>query len=84
MASPSPAGSVRHRGNAATPKKARDAPAAATLAVRDDKALDELVKANRVKGPRSEWDYKLALAIITILAFITRFWGIAMASSGRV
>lgn len=24
-----------------------------------------------------EWDYKLALAVITILAFITRFWGIS-------
>ncbi|OQO04415.1 hypothetical protein B0A48_11026 [Cryoendolithus antarcticus] len=24
-----------------------------------------------------EWDYKLALGIITILAFITRFWGIS-------
>ena len=25
---------------------------------------------------KSEWDYKLALSIITLLAFITRFWGI--------
>jgi dolichyl-phosphate-mannose-protein mannosyltransferase len=24
-----------------------------------------------------EWDYKLALAVITVLAFITRFWGIS-------
>ena len=24
----------------------------------------------------SEWDYKLALTLITTLAFITRFWGI--------
>jgi dolichyl-phosphate-mannose-protein mannosyltransferase len=24
-----------------------------------------------------EWDYKLALTVITILAFITRFWGIS-------
>ena len=24
----------------------------------------------------SEWDYKTALAIITLLAFVTRFWGI--------
>ena len=24
----------------------------------------------------SEWDYKLALAVITLSAFITRFWGI--------
>ena len=25
---------------------------------------------------KSDWDYKLALSIITLLAFITRFWGI--------
>ncbi|KAF2099873.1 dolichyl-phosphate-mannose--protein mannosyltransferase 4 [Rhizodiscina lignyota] len=25
----------------------------------------------------SEWDYKLALVVITILAFVTRFWGIS-------
>ena len=25
---------------------------------------------------KSEWDYKAALLVITILAFITRFWGI--------
>ena len=25
---------------------------------------------------KSEWDYKAALMIITMLAFITRFWGI--------
>ena len=25
---------------------------------------------------KTEWDYKVALAIITVLAFITRFWGI--------
>jgi dolichyl-phosphate-mannose-protein mannosyltransferase len=77
MASPSPAGSVRHRNNAATSKKAKDTPTGATLAVPDDKVLDELVKENKVRGPRSEWDYKLALAIITVLAFVTRFWGIS-------
>lgn len=27
--------------------------------------------------PGSEWDYKLAITIITILAFLTRFWGIS-------
>jgi len=24
----------------------------------------------------SQWDYKLALGIVTVLAFVTRFWGI--------
>lgn len=25
----------------------------------------------------SDWDYKLGLAVVTVLAFITRFWGIS-------
>ncbi|KFY27219.1 hypothetical protein V493_03639 [Pseudogymnoascus sp. VKM F-4281 (FW-2241)] len=75
MASPSPAGSVRHRGNAASKKE--KAPTAATLDVPADKALDKLVRANKAKAPASEWDYKLALVIITVLAFVTRFWGIS-------
>ena len=28
------------------------------------------------KAVTTEWDYKAALATITVLAFITRFWGI--------
>jgi dolichyl-phosphate-mannose-protein mannosyltransferase len=77
MASPSPAGSVRHRGNAAgSSKKAKEA--GANLAVPDDsRVLDELVKKSKAQGPGSEWDYKIALAIITVLAFVTRFWGIS-------
>lgn len=75
MASPSPAGSVRHRG-AAAPKKEKS-PTAATLAVPADKGLEKLVKTNKSKAPASEWDYKLALVIITVLAFATRFWGIS-------
>lgn len=75
MASPSPAGSVRHRGPAATKKE--KSPTAATLAVPADKALEKLVRDNKAKAPASEWDYKLALVIITVLAFVTRFWGIS-------
>lgn len=26
---------------------------------------------------QKDWDYKLALAAITVLAFVTRFWGIS-------
>lgn len=74
MASPSPAGSVRQRGAAAGSKKG---PTAATLAVPADKELEKLIKTNKSKAPASEWDYKLALVIITILAFATRFWGIS-------
>ncbi|KFY84088.1 hypothetical protein V500_09585 [Pseudogymnoascus sp. VKM F-4518 (FW-2643)] len=75
MASPSPAGSVRHRGPAAAKKSPTTT--AATLAVPADKALEKLVKANQAAKPASEWDYKLALVIITVLAFATRFWGIS-------
>lgn len=67
----------RHRNTAATPKKAKDAPSTSIVPPRDAE-LDALVKANlAAKVPRSEWDYKLALGVITMLAFITRFWGIS-------
>jgi hypothetical protein len=39
--------------------------------------LDSLIQANKAThGSVRQWDYKLALAVITLLAFITRFWGI--------
>lgn len=64
-------GSLRQR-NAAGSKKKSVIPTA------DDAELDSLVKANKqATGPGSEWDYKLALTIITILAFVSRFWGIS-------
>ncbi|KAI0136513.1 glycosyltransferase family 39 protein [Xylariales sp. AK1849] len=44
----------------------------------DDVQLESLVKSNKqASGLKSDWDYKLALAIITALAFISRFWGIS-------
>lgn len=35
-------------------------------------------KAKREFKPNqgSEWDYRIAIAVITVLAFVTRFWGI--------
>ncbi|KAF2805992.1 PMT-domain-containing protein [Mytilinidion resinicola] len=45
-------------------------------------AKDDLEVINKAKkefttpSHGSEWDYKLAISIITILAFVTRFWGI--------
>lgn len=36
----------------------------------------ERVKPYKPQQHGSEWDYKLAITIITVLAFITRFWGI--------
>lgn len=39
--------------------------------------LDALVKENRQKNNPVEWDYRIALALITLAAFVTRFWGIS-------
>src|SRR5690242_8595519 len=40
--------------------------------------LDALVKANQKVGkPPAERDFKIGFAIITALAFLTRFWGIS-------
>lgn len=76
----SSAGSVRQRNNAAS-KKPKDPTTTAhvvPLSPSKEPDLDDLIKANvPSKGVGSEWDYKLALAVITILAFITRFWGIS-------
>ena len=46
------------------------------LAPIQDAELDALVKENK-KSNGVEWDYRIALAIITMAAFITRFWGIS-------
>jgi dolichyl-phosphate-mannose-protein mannosyltransferase len=71
-----PAGSVRQRNTAAFPKKAKDANSTGIAAPKDPD-LDALVKANLNQPAESEWDYKLAFGVITILAFVTRFWGIS-------
>lgn len=42
-----------------------------------DGDVDGLLKDTKLpEVVTSEWDYKLALGVITTLAFITRFWGI--------
>jgi len=72
----STAGPVRQRNNAASTKKSKDSTVVTPPS--KDSDLDLLIQTNMgKKGPSSEWDYKLALAIITLLAFITRFWGIS-------
>jgi len=72
-------GSVRKRKDKeSAPAKAKDV-IAAVNAPRDPE-LDALLKAS---SPRSvartgpEWDFRIALSIITFLAFLTRFWGIS-------
>ncbi|KAF8847379.1 glycosyltransferase family 39 protein [Acephala macrosclerotiorum] len=71
-------GSVRKRKENSIPPKAKDASATATAAPRDAD-LDALIKAAKSdnKSQAPEWDFRIALAVITLLAFVTRFWGIS-------
>lgn len=66
---------MRQRNVAAVPKK-KDATSTGIAAPRDSD-LDALVKTKLNNNAGSEWDYKLAITVLTILAFITRFWGIS-------
>ena len=43
---------------------------------RENDSNGTLRERNIPRAVASEWDYKLALGVITLLAFITRFWGI--------
>ena len=46
--------------------------------VKDDELDTLLAKAKQEYGGNgSQWDYKLGFAIVTLLAFATRFWGIS-------
>ena len=71
----SPAGSVRKRKDAHIPVKMKDSSATSIAAPREPE-LDALVNAS-IQKTGVEWDYRFALTIITLLAFITRFWGIS-------
>lgn len=63
-------GSVRHR-------KKKDGVTAISTPV-SDAELDKLVQEqSKTQKASSEWDYKIAFSIITIFAFISRFWGIS-------
>jgi dolichyl-phosphate-mannose-protein mannosyltransferase len=64
--------SVRHRGQK---NKRPTTPNPEAIVEKD---LDIIVKATKEYTPSqgSEWDYKLAISVITVLAFVTRFWGI--------
>lgn len=72
----SPTG-VRQRA-AKDSKKRSTTPNPPATEIISEKAANFLEKAKPYK-PRqkqSEWDYKIAITIITALAFVTRFWGI--------
>ena len=63
--------SVRQRGGPNVKKTSSTV--APTLDAEVDGILDTM---KAPQGASSEWDYKLALGVITTLAFVTRFWGI--------
>jgi hypothetical protein len=70
-------GSVRKRKDGSVVGKAKE-PAATGIAALREPDLDALVKANmEIKAPGVEWNYRIAITLITILAFVTRFWGIS-------
>ena len=63
---------VRQRG-----QKDKKAAASASSSLQTNGDLDGILKDTKLPNAvTSEWDYKLALGVITLLAFITRFWGI--------
>lgn len=65
-------GSLRQR-NVPGSQKKPDSPGTG-----NDTELDSLVKTNqKLSSQGSEWDYRVALIIITALAFVSRFWGIS-------
>ncbi|KAK4110551.1 glycosyltransferase family 39 protein [Canariomyces notabilis] len=72
-ASSTPQGTLRQRNVGPSPsKKAKDGASS-------DVELDKHVKAAAVKPSNagSERDHKIAFTLITIMAFVTRFWGIS-------
>lgn len=73
MAASSSKEGLRHRNVAGSNKKAG---AGSTAADDVDVELDKLIQAN-TRSFNSDLSYKISLAIITVLGFVTRFWGIS-------
>jgi dolichyl-phosphate-mannose-protein mannosyltransferase len=73
----SPAGSVRQR-----PGKDKKRPMSPNQEALSEKVSEkvanvvEKVKPYKPVQQGKEWDYKLAISVLTVLAFISRFWGI--------
>ncbi|RKU42678.1 hypothetical protein DL546_004687 [Coniochaeta pulveracea] len=72
-ATSTPQGSVRQRNVASSKKKDVGGVSDAEIEVIKDTNIQPL----KATGPGRELDHKIALSIITILAFVTRFWGIS-------
>ena len=66
-------GSVRHRGGQ-VPKKAQTQPNGNETPSSDVIPVVKKPKIEENQG--SEWDFRLALGVLTLLAFATRFYGI--------
>ncbi|KAF1986225.1 glycosyltransferase family 39 protein [Aulographum hederae CBS 113979] len=74
--SSTPQGSLRQRGDKGS-KKRSVTPAASDGHTNGDDGILAKTKQEAKEIVTREWDYKLALGIITVLAFITRFYGIS-------
>lgn len=69
----SPAGSIRQRAG-----KDKKRPVSPNPEALSEKVANVVEKGKPYKPAQqgNEWDYKLAITIMTALAFVTRFWGI--------
>lgn len=70
MSTPTP-GSVRHRGG-----KKKHGHTHIDGSTDTETEVIAKPKPESEEPNKSEWDYKLAIVILTILAFVTRFYGI--------
>ena len=60
-------GASKEKSLSASPSQIGDGKINGTI----DQTIDSLPKV-----VKSEWEYKVALTVITLVAFVTRFWGI--------
>lgn len=67
-----PQGTVRQR----VPKKKTSSNNVDRMNDSDPDTIIEKLRTQVRPKAKSDWDYRLALVVITILAFITRFYGI--------
>jgi dolichyl-phosphate-mannose-protein mannosyltransferase len=73
----SPGGQVRQRNTKDKKRPTTPNPEALAEKVSEKVAnVVEKAKPYKLQHTSSEWDYKLAITVMTVLAFITRFWGI--------
>lgn len=68
--------SVRKRKDNSTSLEVNDSPLLQPAAIHF-KSEDEVKVSLKNDKEETEWDYKLALAVLTVLGFVTRFWGIS-------